>query len=171
MSTLENQTYQALTEFIEANQTNIYRFAYSYVKNRDAALDVVQETIYKALKAHTALRNLDGLKAWVYKILINVCMDELRRSSKVLPMSPEILKEESTDTLECKADNMALHDALYRLPSETRTIIILHYFEDMKLKDIALSLNINLNTVKTKMYRGLDALKLQMEEEEIQSGQ
>jgi len=167
MSTLNNEIYAALIEFIEKNQNSIYRLAYSYVKSQDTALDMVQESIYKAIKAHNKIEDISSVKPWFYKILVTTCMDELRRSRRIIATAPEELPEEMEDCLSDKADYMVLHNALESLDTETKTVIVLRYFEDMKLTEIAKVLEENLNSVKSRLYRGLRSLKVQMKEGEL----
>lgn len=163
MSTLKHENYAALIKFVEDNQQSIYRLAYSYVKSKDTALDMVQESIYKAIKASAAIEETEKIKAWFYKILVNTCKDELRRCSRVIAVSPEEMPEEADDQLSKHADYIVLHKALNTLDEETKTIIALRYFEDMKLSDISSVLGENINSVKSRLYRGLRILKIEME--------
>ena len=65
---MEQTVRQQLSDYIVAHQEEFYRLAYSYVKNRDAALDVVQESIVKALAKSDTLRRPEYLKTWFYRI-------------------------------------------------------------------------------------------------------
>lgn len=164
MSTLENEIYAALIEFIEKNQNSIYRLAYSYVKSQDTALDMVQESIYKAIKAYEKIEDQSNVKSWFYRILVNTCLDELRRSNRIVTVPPEDIPDQAVDSLSSKAEHMVLHKALEELDTETKTVIVLRYFEDMKLAEIAGVLEENINSVKSRLYRGLRSLKFQMRE-------
>ena len=70
-----------LTEYILAHQADFYRLAYSYVKDRDAALDVVQESIVKALTKAGSLREPAYVKTWFYRILVNESITWFRQGS------------------------------------------------------------------------------------------
>ena len=70
---------QLLVEHILNGQTDFYRLAMSYVKNRDAAMDVVQEAIVKALSKVDSVREPAYLKTWFYRILINEAMNHFRQ--------------------------------------------------------------------------------------------
>ena len=72
-------------DHILSRQTDFYRLAFSYVKNQDAAMDVVQEAIVKALEKVDTLREPAYLKTWFYRILINEAMNHFRRSRDLLP--------------------------------------------------------------------------------------
>ncbi|QIB69640.1 sigma-70 family RNA polymerase sigma factor [Aminipila butyrica] len=167
MAICKDERYQALVGFIEDNQERMYRLAYSYVKNQATALDMVQEAVYKAIKAHQRLEDPEQVKAWFYKILVNTCLDELRRSRRLVATAPEQMPEEGEDSLDCKADHLVLQEALKELDADTKTVIVLRYFEDMKLTEIADLLETNINSVKSRLYRGLRLLKCQMGEGEV----
>ena len=82
---MEQTVRQQLSDYIVAHQEEFYRLAYSYVKNRDAALDVVQESIVKALAKSDTLRRPEYLKAWFYRILLNESMNHHRRAKRWYP--------------------------------------------------------------------------------------
>ena len=166
MSTKKNESYDAITIFITENQEKIYRLAYSYVKSKDTALDIVQEAIYKGLKSYYTLDQLQNVKPWFYKILVNTAIDEIRHGKKIIVVSPENIPEESVDSLDEKAQSIVLQEALNQLEEKTKTVILLRYFEDMKLSDIATVLDENISSIKSRLYRGLNILKIQMNEEE-----
>ena len=157
---------QRLTEFIVAGQADFYRLAYSYVKDRDTALDVVQESIVKALSKSDTLREPAYVKTWFYRILINECMNWHRYRRRVLPM--EELPESPGGSERDHEARLDLYDAIERLEEKERTIIRLRFFEDMKLEEIARITGTNLNTVKSRLYKRLKRLKEWTGEEETQ---
>lgn len=71
-------TTQAFREYITQNQQAFYRLAYSYTKNSDAALDVVQDAIVKGIEKLHTLRNPAYMKTWFYRILVNEGLNYLR---------------------------------------------------------------------------------------------
>ena len=75
-----------LSSYIQGKQTSFYQLAYSYVKESAAAMDVVQEASYKALRSVGGLRNLDYMKTWFYRILVNESLQYLRKNRKRLPL-------------------------------------------------------------------------------------
>ena len=68
---------QLITYLVE-NQTRFYRLAYSYLHNREDALDAVQAAVCKALEKQDGLKDADAMRTWFYRILVNVCTDRLR---------------------------------------------------------------------------------------------
>ena len=150
------ETEQILTE----NYERYYRLAYSYMRNEDDALDVVQESAYRAIRDCRKVRNKDYLSTWIYRIVVNTALDMLRRKKKenITEELPEIPVEDQYQDLE-------LRTVLNQLDDKSRTIILLRYFEDLKLEDIADIVGDNLNTVKARLYRSLKKLSLNLEAE------
>lgn len=150
------ETEQILTE----NYERYYRLAYSYMRNEDDALDVVQESAYRAIRDCRKVRNKDYLSTWIYRIVVNTALDMLRRKKKenITEELPEIPVEDQYQDLE-------LRTVLNQLDDKSRTVILLRYFENLKLEDIADIVGDNLNTVKARLYRSLKKLRLNLEAE------
>lgn len=77
-SCLENQ----IADYVIRYKENIYRLAFSYVKNAEDALDIVQESIYKAISSKDSLENTDYIKTWFYRIVVNTSIDFLRKKGR-----------------------------------------------------------------------------------------
>ena len=148
---------QLLTDYILAHQEDFYRLAYSYVKDRDAALDVVQESIVKALTKAASLRDPAYLRTWFYRILVNESMDFFRRGRRLVPLEGQL--DQAAAPEPDRSAWLDLYDAIDRLNEKERTVIRLRFFEDMKLEEIAQVTGVNLNTVKSRLYKGLKRLK------------
>lgn len=146
--------------YIIENQNTFYKIAYTYVKNNDDALDIVQEAIYKGLSKIKALKDVNLIKPWFYKILINTAIDYIRKNKKYTQERGEVSANNIIDhNIDIEID---IERALDSLCEEDKTLIILRYFEDMKISDIAAVLEKNENTVKTRLYRILKLLKIQI---------
>lgn len=160
MKTKTNRDY--VTKFIIENREGYYRLAYTYVKNQQDALDIVQEAICKALESQHKLKNPDGIKSWFYKIVVHTALDFLRKSNKIVLTEDEILEDIGGSSFDNYEDT-DLMSALDRLSDENKTIVVLRYFESMKLQDIASIMNIPESTVKTKLYSSLKKLRIELE--------
>ena len=158
------QLYQQLTAFLLADQQHFYRVAYSYCHNPENAMDIVQSAACKALEKYHTVREPQYLKTWFYRILINESLDFLRRKKKEV-IAEDFLEEDHHDPLSSQADYLDLYQAILQLPPNIKTIILLHYFEDMTLRQIAEVTQINENTVKSRLYRGLKKLSLILKED------
>ena len=155
---------QLLVEHIVSGQTDFYRLAMSYVKNRDAALDVVQEAIVKALSKVDTVREPAYLKTWFYRILINEAMNHFRRNRNLVSLE-EVMADRAAEPRD-PGERLDLYDAIDRLSFPEQTVIKLRYFEDMKLEEIAQATGANLNTAKSRLYKAILKLK-EMTGEEI----
>lgn len=153
-----------LSDVVIKNKENYYRLAYSYVKNTDDALDIVQESIYKAISSIESLKNPKYIKTWFYRIVVNTSLDFLRKHKRVDVVEQEIL-ERYIPGDEDDYENIDLHRALDELSPNYRTIIVLRYFEDLKIEEVADVLNENVNTVKTRLYRALKMLRVKMDDD------
>ena len=153
---------EKLTAFIVENQVRFYRLAYSYLKNREEALDAVQTAVCRALEKQDGLQDADALRTWFYRILVNVCMDQLRRRKRVTLVPPE-----DTGSYE---DPLPSDGTLARrvdaLPAEVGTIVKLRFYEELSLKEISAVTGVPLSTVKTRLYTGLKKLRVTLESEE-----
>ena len=78
----EHRQSLELIAFIREKQERFYRMAYSYVKNQESALDLVQDAIVQALQKRHTLREPEHMKSWFYRILINECLACLRREKR-----------------------------------------------------------------------------------------
>jgi RNA polymerase sigma-70 factor, ECF subfamily len=158
----KNKMYGIFEDLIMQNKESHYRLAYSYVKNKDAALDIVQESILKALNSVDSLANAEHIKTWFYRILVNTSLDVLRKQGK-LSYVEDIVLDLNYEAKDDIYENLDLQTAMDNLPHNYRLIISLRYFEDLKLEEIAAILGENLNTVKTRLYAGLKRLRIEME--------
>lgn len=75
------------------NKEKLYRIAFSYTKNKEDALDIVQESVLKALKSANTLKNPQYIKTWYYKILTRTAIDYIRKNSKYIPLDTEYSAE------------------------------------------------------------------------------
>lgn len=136
-----------------------YRLAFSYVRNENDAMDIVQESAYKVMKEYKTLKKEEYLNTWIYRIVINTALDFIRKRNKEL-----IGVEDYDDFYEDVYIDFDVMDSLSRLDEQERAIVVLRFFEDQKLDDIAEMIGENVNTVKSKLYRALKKLKIQLED-------
>lgn len=162
-SSHENEEiYNLLVEFIIQNQQHFYRFAYQYIQNEQAALDIVSNAVYRSLTKYKSLREIDYLKTWFYRILINESKTYLRKNKRLINL--EEISDISHYRDHYHLDEWNLSENINQLPEKLKTIIILRFYEEMTLEEIAMITKTNLNTVKSRLYRALKLLKLNFKE-------
>lgn len=157
--------YNRLTTYIVADQQKFYRVAYTYVRDKDNALDIVQNAICKALENYGTLRNEGAMKTWFYRILVNESLNFIRKNKREIVCEPAALPEEIYEE-PAYEEGLGIFLAVQSLPEQMQTVIVLHYFEELTLKEIAQITDVNLNTVKTRLYSALRKLKISVQEKE-----
>lgn len=141
------------------NYEKYYRIAYSYTFQEQDAMDIVQEAAYRAILKSESLRNPEYADTWICRIIKNEAVRFLERYKGRTVTMEELPEEGSEDQIE----DLDLKQALTRLNNEERTIVVLKYFEEEKLTTIAQIMDLNLNTVKSRLYRAVEKLKKYME--------
>ena len=147
-----------IEQLLLENYNKYYRLACSYVHNDADAGDIVQNGAYKAILNSNKLQNIEYAETWIYRIMMNEIFAKYREKENV-PLESITLEHGKEDAYE----NVDLQKAIESLEKEDKTVVILRYYEDMKLEDIAKVLNENLSTVKSRLYRSMKKLKLQLE--------
>ncbi|MFS0673637.1 sigma-70 family RNA polymerase sigma factor [Ornithinibacillus sp. 179-J 7C1 HS] len=142
-------------QLLITHRDRLYRTAFLYVRNREDALDVVQETAYKAFSSISQLRNEQYFLTWLTKILINCAYQVQRKRRNELASEHNIAVFPGARTEE----KLDLSEAIGKLPANYQTSIILFYYYDMSLKEIANMLETPENTIKTYLSRGKKQLK------------
>lgn len=161
---LNRKMEKLLTRCIKEHKENVYRLAYSYVKNKEDALDIVQDSIYKAMTHIDGLKDPEAVKSWFYRIVVNTALDFLRRNKKVRTMDHETIEMHVSGT-EDDYTNFDLTRTMEELPEKYRSVIVLRYFEDMKIEEVAAVLGENVNMVKTRLYQALRVMRIKMDDE------
>lgn len=148
-----------LVEYIKENQNKLYRIAFSYTKEEESALDIVQESIEKALKNIHQLKTTEYVKTWFYRILINESLQYVKKNKKLIMYSIDDLEKDIYWEEDIQKDDIDIYKCVQKLNDKLKTVIILRFFEDMKIEEIAKVTNTNVNTVKSRLYKALEELK------------
>lgn len=154
--------YDVLVQYIVENQAKLYRIAYCYVNNKDDALDIVQNAICKALENYDSLRNPDAVRTWMYRILVNESLNFIKKNKREIACEPENMAEEIYLEPAYEAD-VSVYDEVRKLPQELQTVVTLHFYEELTLKEVSQVTGVNLNTVKTRLYSAMRKLRTNME--------
>ena len=155
---LAEKNYDRIVSYILENQDKMYRLAYYYVSNKESALDIVQNAIVKALENSASLKNPDAIRTWIYRIVVNESLTFLKKQNREIACEPTDLESEVYYE-SAYEPGLSLYVEIHKLPPEMQTVIMLHYFEEMTLKEISTVTGVNLNTVKSRLYSALGKLK------------
>lgn len=155
--------YDCTVSYILENQDRFYRLAYSYVRDKDSALDVVQNAICKGLEKCYELRNPDALKTWFYRIVVNEALQYIRKGKREIASADDEIPEQAYHEPAYEKSH-EVFDEVSRLPEPMKTVVILHFYEDLTLKQISEITGTNLNTVKSRLYSALNKLEKALKE-------
>jgi RNA polymerase sigma-70 factor, ECF subfamily len=141
----------------------LYYIAYQYVKNADDAIEIVQETTFKAFKSIKSLKEPNYFSTWLIKILINTALDYIKKNRKAIPIEDMEQCTAPTNTSHEQIDTkIDLMDALDRLSDNYKTVIILRFYQDLTIKQISEVLNTPEGTIKTHLHRAIHQLKKEL---------
>ncbi|MBP3041413.1 sigma-70 family RNA polymerase sigma factor, partial [Bacillaceae bacterium Marseille-Q3522] len=137
----------------------VVRLAFSYVKNKQLAEDISQEVFISCYKNLTFFRKESTYKTWIYKITINKCRDVMKswsyknlifiemitsmRKTKDSSIEESIIKQE---------ENYMISQSILHLPAKLREVMILYYYEELKIEEISKLLELKTNTIKTRLH-------------------
>lgn len=142
---------EAILQLIEKDEEIFYRMAYTYVKNEQDALDVMQDFTYKALKKMHTVKNPDYAKTWLMRVLIHSCIDFIRKRPQTMLLEEQHLVER---TVHYDVERM-----LNQLTLSEQQLIYLKYFQQLRNKEIAEIQQIPEGTVKSKIHYILRKLR------------
>ena len=152
---------EAFLSLFQTYENDMYRMAFMYVKNQEDALDVVQETAYRAFKNIQTLRDPRYFKTWLIKITMSCATDVLRKNKKIV-----YLNQDYAEWLGSEGEDLptvlTIKQILETLDEQEKNIVFLKYYNDLTFKDISELLELPLGTVKTVLYRALEKLRVQV---------
>ena len=148
-----------LEKMIDKYSNMIYRLALIRTKTKENSEDVYQEVFLRLAKKMPNFENEEHEKAWLIRVTINCSKNIL--NSKFVKNTTE-LKEDIVFTTKERHD---IYYAVQQLPLKYRTIIHLYYYENYKIKEICKMLKMKENTVKSRLSRAREKLKIEMEGE------
>lgn len=96
---------QALSQLVQSQQHYVYSIAMSVLKHPEDAADLTQEAFIRLFRTITQYNGESRFTTWLYRLVVNLCRDELRRRGRQLPISPPLMDEEEIDRLTTVADD------------------------------------------------------------------
>lgn len=147
---------ESFISLMESNKSEMYKIAYSILHNDADAADAISETILKCWRNIGNLRKEKYFKTWLIRILINNCNDIIRKNSHT------VYVERYDDIEPCDDSDISkesVSDYFNMLPDNYKLIMTLYYSYGFKIREIAAMLNMNENTVKTRLSRARNEFK------------
>ena len=156
----------AFEELVARHRDKIYARAYSMMKNEEEAIDLSQEAWVKGWQRLKQFQGESSFGTWMTRIVINLCLDQLRKQKRQRTESIEAMDEESggverqmpvvtvnpTAGLERKELRQRIDRAMGQLSYEHRTVLVLHEFEEMEYKEIAKTMGCSIGTVMSRLF-------------------
>ncbi|WP_254846845.1 sigma-70 family RNA polymerase sigma factor [Oceanobacillus sojae] len=153
----------AFEELLFLEEQMLYYKALSYVNNKQDALDAIQETSCKAFLAIGQLRNPEYFSTWLFRILIRKCYQLLKERKQIIPYEENELFIRLESNQEKEIESFHLSEALSKLKTSYQTSIILFYYHDLSIQDIAEIMEKPAGTIKTYLRRAKKKLKTEIE--------
>lgn len=159
----DNDKEAIIRQMVETYQTPLMRLCYLYLHDVQLAEDAVQETFIKAARTLDKFRGEASMKTWLTSIAMRTCCD-MRRSFWFRRMdrrvTPEMLPNPVQSPLE---EETALTVAVMNLPQKEREVILLYYYQDMNVSEIARALGVTQPTVSYRLKRAREKLRQELE--------
>ena len=161
---LKTKDDTALAEIMDLYGDDLMRLATAYMKDEALAADIVQQVFIKLYYRIDQFENKSSIYTWLYRITVNQCKTKLKSWSFRNIFFTDDLPERNADSnVEKDILDNELEDELYKeilkLDLKYRIVIILYYYHELKISEIAEILDSNENTIKTRLYRGRNKLK------------
>ena len=136
----------------------MYHIAIAIVNNEEDAGDAISETIVKAYMNLKKLKKPEYFKTWITRILINECRKILKQKQKVVPIEVYQEKRKMEDNRMEKEEQMDLQNAIQKLTEKQRSVVMLFYYNDFSVEEIAQILKIPIGTVKSRLNKARNYL-------------
>src|SRR5690242_3214308 len=156
----------AFEELVGRHRDKIYARAFSMMRNEEEAIDLSQEAWVKGWQRLAQFQGESSFGTWMTRIVINLCLDQLRKQKRQRTESIEAMDDETggverhmppitinpTAGLERNELRQRIDKALGQLSYEHRTVLVLHEFEEMEYKEIARTMNCSIGTVMSRLF-------------------
>lgn len=132
--------------------------------NREKAKDIVQETYIKVLESATDFKGTSSFRTYLYRIVINMCIDAKRKEKRWSTVAGLLVRDSAThrDSIDRMCDRDMVRSAFEKIPDTFRIPLILVEFDCLTYEEIAQTLHISINTVRTRIYRCREKLRIEL---------
>lgn len=154
-----------MLEQIERDKGKMYGIAFAYLRNEADALEAIQETVCRVWVKRKSLKDAKFFSTWMIRILINVCMDERKKRKREAPSRAGVFNNVATDGQE-PAERIGMEEQLAKLPPNYRMVIVLKYYRDMTITQIAEMMGKPDGTIRTWLHKALKQLRAELGENE-----
>lgn len=167
---------KAFEELVRRYQRQVANIIYLTLGNREAIEDLTQEVFIRVYKSLARFQHDASVYSWIYRITVNLCIDEIRRRKIKRTISLQFFsdhkleqekkfkdKATAADRVLTEERRSMVREALQKLSPLQRTVIVLREYEDLSYDEIAKTLNISTQAVKSRIFRARDELRKLLE--------
>lgn len=147
---------EILEDLLERHGREIQGVAYLILRDRAEAEDVLMDTLVSALERGASLREPSALRAWLLRVATNHALGRRRRAARVLRLAS---LPDAPGPVSDGHDRLVILAALDGLPARTRAAVVLHYYADLSVAEVAATMGTSQNTVKTQLRRALETMR------------
>ena len=155
----KNGDEEAFYHLINQKKSELYRMAYVYVQNENDAVEIYQQTIIRAFEGLPKLSEPKYFSTWITRILINCCKTYISKRKNLELVEPANLENVMTISHTNIEERLDLWKALFQLDEKYKTVLLLRFYQDYSVSQIAAILECPEGTVKTHIRRGLISLR------------
>lgn len=144
---------------MQFNKEALYRTAFAFLRNEHDALEAMQEVTYRAYKKIHTVKEPCYINTWLTRIMMNYCQDQMKKKKRF--SNSELINEISVNN---DLVQFELQEALSKLSEQEQQLVYMKYFQDTKIKDIAVIENIPEGTVKSRLHKIMKTLRQHLTE-------
>ena len=167
LSVVEGEGIEAAADYVRAARDGVgdaYRLAGYLLGDATEAQDAVQDALVKAWRSWSSLRDREAFGPWFDRIVVNVCRDRMRRHRTLRMLDLEAAGQiEAGDVFGSLLAGDEVAGAVARLGLDHRIVIVLRFWLDLTLEQVAERLNLPIGTVKSRLHYALRALRQELE--------
>lgn len=143
---------------------SVLRMCYVYLKDYQLAEDMAQETFIKVYQHYEEFQNQSSVKTWILKIAINLCKNQMRTHWWKYRSQQELVEAGIDEYYDSFLDRQVVLTEIAKLPVKYREIILLYYYQELSILEIAALLNEKESTIKARLVRARKKLKPELAE-------
>ncbi|MDE7422876.1 MAG: sigma-70 family RNA polymerase sigma factor [Lachnospiraceae bacterium] len=154
-----------LTFLMNSYGDSVFRMCYAYLKDYQLAEDVAQETFIRVYQHYGEFHNQSSIKTWIIQIAINLCKNQMRThwwKNRVHQMFMDV--EEEADHYDSILNGQLILEEISKLSVKYREVILLYYYQELTISEIAKILDVKESTIKARLVRAREKLKPRLRE-------
>jgi RNA polymerase sigma-70 factor, ECF subfamily len=156
--------HDAFAELVHGSIGRLDVAARLILRDPERARDAVQDALFRAWRDLRSLHDVDRFDAWLYRLTVNACLDQIRRHRRrpIEVQVTELHLPAEPDPAGAIAERDLVDRVMRGLEPSGRAIVVLHYFVGLSLPDVGLALGIPVGTVKSRLHRALGEMRRQV---------